>query len=136
MERVGEPERQFVMLLGFFIHKYLDDNVALDRNNGAVAVTAGSIRKLEQKPVWPEGLNPLPSKEVIEYVTNHAGARPKDRDEVDQRIVRQFLDREGRIIDSQDEVGGYPNTAQSTRKLDVPEMNVDAWLSRLATELE
>jgi hypothetical protein len=132
----GPDTRRRLALVSRRGDAYLEDNIAFDRNGGAVAITSGSIRELEEKPVWPEGLCPLPSKDVVEYVTNHAGARPKDRDEVDERIIRQFLDREGRIIDSQDEVGGYPDTEPSRRRLEVPERNVDGWLSKFASDLE
>ena len=43
----------------------------------------------------------------------HAGARPKDRDAVDARIVADVTAGSGAIIDSQDTVGGYP-TAEPT----------------------
>jgi hypothetical protein len=132
----GRDTRRRLALVSRRGDAYLEDNVAFDRNGGAVAVTAGNIRQLEEKPVWPEGLNALPSKDVIEYIVNNAGARPKDRDDVDERIVRQFLNREGGIIDSQDEVGGYPDTAPSTRKLEVPEGNIGEWLSKFASDLE
>ena len=70
------------------------------------------------------------------YVTEHVGARPKERDEVDMRIIQDFLDRKGEIIDSQDEVGGYPKYQSTFRKLDIPEDNIEAWLLSLAAALE
>jgi hypothetical protein len=72
----------------------------------------------------------------VAWVIAHSGARPKDRDDVDKRIVRDFEQRRGRFIDSQEEVGGYPKVAQVLRKLDVPKQNVEAWLAKLAAELE
>ncbi len=44
----------------------------------------------------------------MEHVLANAGARPQDRDEIDRRIVREVRERTGRIIDSQEQVGGYP----------------------------
>ncbi|MEZ6068706.1 MAG: hypothetical protein R3C10_00255 [Pirellulales bacterium] len=41
-------------------------------------------------------------------VTGHAGAFFWNRDTVDQRLIREILSGEGSIIDSQNEVGGYP----------------------------
>ena len=115
---------------------YMEDNLAFDREGKPAALTAGDIHILPDKPVWPSGLQALPAAQVAENVLQHAGARPKDRDAVDQRIVRQFRERGGKFIDSQTEVGGYPaGGAPVVRKLQVPK-NVDAWLHRLAAELE
>ncbi len=115
---------------------YMKDNVNTDRKGKPVALTSGQIGILEERPVWPAGLEPLPSSEVVEHVCRHAGARPKDRDEVDRRIVRQFRQRRGRLIDSQDDVGGYPKCEMTRRELDVPTEHVGTWLARLARELE
>ena len=115
---------------------YLEDNIATDAEGKPVPLTSGDVNILKQKPSWPEGLVALPASQVIEYVTNNAGARPKDRDEVDGRIIRDFRQRTGRIIDSQDQVGGYPTATATQRKLDVPEGNIDTWLATLAQEVE
>jgi hypothetical protein len=53
-------------------------------------------------------------------VLAHAGARPKDRDEVELRIIREVRVRGGHLIDSQDDVGGYPRPKPATRKLTIP----------------
>ena len=45
---------------------------------------------LKEKPVSPTGLSPRLAKDTIAWVTAHAGARPKDRDDVDERIVRDL----------------------------------------------
>ena len=82
--------------------------------------------------MWPAGLKALPASQVVEHVLAHAGARPKDRDEVDLRIVREFRERKGRLIDSQDDVGGYPKPQPVTRKLTIPKSGIDAWLAKMA----
>ena len=48
----------------------------------------------------------------------------------------KFGDREGRIIHSQDEVGGYPQVAPVHRPLQIPDTGVAQWLAQLAAELE
>jgi len=53
-------------------------------------------------------IDAIPSSKVKEFVASNAGARPWDRDEIDERIVRQALAGRGKIIDSEKEVGGYP----------------------------
>ena len=113
---------------------YLEDNIALDRTGANAPLTSGNIRILNEKPIWGN-ITPLPASAVVEHVVQSAGARPKDRDEIDQRIIREFLERKGRMIDSQQEVGGYPQINTVKRPLDVPS-NVDAWLAQLAAELE
>jgi len=112
------------------------NNISLARDGKEAPMMSGDINVLKEKPVWPAGLVAKPAKETLEWVLVHAGARPKDRDEVDKRIVRDVRNREGRFIDSQEEVGGYPHVAPVHRKVDVPATNVEAWLAKLAADLE
>jgi hypothetical protein len=37
------------------------------------------------------------------------------------------------VIDSQNDVGGYPNVKMTVRKLEIPRENVDAWLKKHAS---
>ena len=115
---------------------YLADNIAKLRSGKDTDIFAEPYRILNEKPVWPDNLTALPADETTEYVLRHAGARPKDRDATDRRIVQNFRDRKGKIIDSQTEVGGYPTPTPTMRKLNIPENNIDQWLTRLAAELE
>jgi hypothetical protein len=115
---------------------YLADNIALDRDGQPVDIAGAIVQQLDEKPVWPAGLQPLPAAKVLEHVIRHVGARPRDRDEIDRRIIRQLIAREGRILHSQDEVGGYPQVAPVHRPLQIPDTGVDPWLAQLAAELE
>jgi len=115
---------------------YLADNIALDRDGKPVRVAGAIVQQLDDKPVWPEGLEPLPAAEVLDHVVRHVGARPRDRDEIDQRIIRQLIAREGKIIHSQDEVGGYPQVTPVHRPLEIPDQGIDQWLARLAADLQ
>jgi hypothetical protein len=63
-----------------------------------------------------------------------AGARPARRDPIDARIVQSVLDRTGKIIDSQEEVGGYPERPATSRVLVIP-ADRRAWLERLSREV-
>ena len=47
---------------------------------------SGRVLIQEDRFYWPEGLRALPVTEVEAYVLRHAGARPWDRDPVDERI--------------------------------------------------
>jgi hypothetical protein len=114
---------------------YLEDNLAFNKDGSPAPITGGDIRVLQKKPVWPTGLKALPAAKTMEYVLLHAGARPKDRDEIDARIIREFRERKGHFIDSQDQVGGYPKFAPVSRKLVIPK-DVETWLQRMAAEVE
>ena len=72
---------------------------------------------------------------AIWQVTRFAGARPAERDAIDQRIIREAVSGTSRIIDTQDEAGGYPNHAPVTLTLEVPETNRAAWLEKLARDV-
>jgi hypothetical protein len=119
---------------------FLSDNETRDRAGKpveAVAITTKDsetvgVKTLSSTPVWPAGLKARPAAEVKDYVLKGAGARPWDRDEVDQRIVRQVREGKGKIIDSQEEVGGYLRAKMTQRKLDVPTTGVDEWLAGFA----
>jgi hypothetical protein len=115
---------------------YLEDNLAFGRDGSPAPLVSGGITRLEQKPVWPEGFSALPSAQVLESVIRHAGARPKDRDETDKRIIRNLVERKGRVIDSQEEVGGYPAAEKRERRLDVPTDDIEAWLAGFAAAVE
>ena len=115
---------------------YMEDNLAFDRDGKPAPLTGGQINILPEKPAWPAGLKALAASEAVDHVVKHAGARPKDRDDVDRRIIRDFEQRQGRFIDSQRDVGGYPQVKPVTRKLAVPGKDVEGWLHKLAAELE
>ena len=63
-----------------------------------------------------------------------AGARPAHRDPIDKRIVQSIINGTGHIIDSQNEVGGYPKREATKRALVVPK-DRRAWLEKLSNEL-
>lgn len=132
----GENSSGTLALVAAMGDAYMEDNLAVDLKGQSIPLIFGDIGILPEKPCWPEGLKALPSKDVVKYVVRHVGARPRERDEIDQRIVQDFLIRKGRIIDSQDEVGGYPKHPETYRKLEIPEHDVEQWLARLAARVE
>jgi fibronectin type III domain protein/concanavalin A-like lectin/glucanase superfamily protein/thrombospondin type 3 repeat protein len=67
------------------------------------------------RPVWVPGLSPLAGSQVEADLLAKAGARPCDRDPVDTRIIDEVRTRTGKIIDNQDEVGGWPALAENRR---------------------
>lgn len=87
---------------------YLEDNLAFDRSGSPAPLVDDRIVILEEKPIWPEGLRPMAAGAAVDHVLKNAGARPWDRDAIDRRIRKDLEERKGRIIDTQEEVGGYP----------------------------
>lgn len=94
----------------------MDDNLAVDRIGeplpalGRYTTTALRI-DTPDAPALPPGVRLLPASEVQDAVIAQAGARPWDRDDVDRRILANVIEGRGRIIDSEVEVGGYPQQA-------------------------
>ena len=77
----------------------------------------------------------------------NVGARPADRDSVDQRIIDDVRNGTGAIIDSPGDVGGWPALAENSRELDLPTnpngdddgdeyTNLEEWLHEMAAEVE
>lgn len=116
---------------------WFDDNrIEMSAGKPAVPEAGPLVSRLAEAPLWPAGFKARPVGEVREAVLTHAGARPLERDAVDQRIVSNVRQGSGRIIDSQDEVGGYPLVIPAVRRqLDVPEKDVGAWLRGMSDAL-
>lgn len=115
---------------------YLENNLALKRNGSPAALTQSELTITDTKPIWVAGLDVLPAEEALDHVLRNAGARPWDRDTVDARIVQSARDGTGRIIDSQDDVGGYPEASTAYRVLDVPQTGIEAWLATFVQDAE
>jgi hypothetical protein len=89
----------------------------------------------------------LPSSQVENFVLANAGARPKDRDPVDTRIIEEVKTRRGSIIDSQRQVGGWPPSNPTFRALNPPSdphgdcngngrSNLQEWLDQFLIDVE
>jgi hypothetical protein len=66
------------------------------------------VENMSAAPYWPAGLAALPAAQVARVIAPRAGARPSRRHPIDQRLLDDLAFGRGRIIDSQEEVGGYP----------------------------
>ncbi|KAF7598016.1 MAG: hypothetical protein CGU28_15360 [Candidatus Dactylopiibacterium carminicum] len=102
-------------------------DLAFHRDGTTAAIVNGNFTPLPV-PVFANPPALRPASAVREWVLENAGARPWDRDEIDRRLIAQIRAGEGRIIDSQDEVGGYPRPAPVHRSLDVPVRDIESWL--------
>jgi hypothetical protein len=93
-------------------------------------LTSGAYTSKNSPSTWPPGLHSIPANKVKEYVLANAGARPRDRDAVDYRIVQQVRDGASKIPDSEQEVGGYPNVAETRRTFDAARWDLSTMTGR------
>jgi hypothetical protein len=81
------------------------------------------------------------------YLLKHAGARPANRDASDRHILARMEKGKGGLINSQKEVGGYPEYEKTQHKLSLPEnpsgdddgdgyTNLEEWLHELSNAVE
>jgi hypothetical protein len=112
------------------------------------AAAEGSVRA-NSLPSWHVNFSHdvLPTSRVLSQVLANAGARPLDRDSVDERVVQDVTNSTGHRIESPNEVGGYPVLAEVRRALEVPSdphavadasgrTRIEEWLEGYARALE
>jgi len=106
---------------------FISGNIAVDRWGNPLPIVgkyttnpSRIIETTEPHFTW-NGLTQMPAEAVESYVLARAGARPWDRDGNDVRVLADTAEGRGKIIDSQDEVGGYP-VQQATRRVFEPAM--------------
>jgi len=102
---------------GYFrgpVEVFWKDNLITAEFN--VKELSGNYTLLKSAPFWPEELVIKPAADVKESVLKNAGAFPWDRDEIDKRIISEIQMGTGKIIDSEKDVGGYPNINPVYRK--------------------
>ncbi len=118
---------------------YLSDNLLLTRTSKQVReVNTNVITRLDQPPLWPAGLMAKPASQSLYNVLRTVGARAKERDPIDSRIIKDVINGTGTLIDSQDKVGGYPDYPAVYRSLEIPEGKEArrAWLDGIAAALD
>lgn len=98
---------------------YGKDNLAVDRIGnptipmfGRYTTGPAKIIELKQPPFWPGDLKAMPVNQVERSVLANAGARPWDRDKHDVRLLADVAEGRGEIIDSENQVGGYPKVEE------------------------
>jgi hypothetical protein len=114
---------------------YMKDNVAVDRSGAPLRAADEKVVLLPSPPSWSPPLTSDPA--AIERTLRRAGSRPARRDPIDARIVKSVIDGTGAIINSQEQVGGYPVRAEGRREVAVPEDVAArrAWLDQLSADL-
>lgn len=96
-------------------------------------VSDGGHEMVDQPPIWPSGLDKeedlVPFDQVRDSVITHAGPRPADRPPVETELINNRLSgSDAGFVDSQDDVGGYPDYDRTVRALDVPSSDIVAWV--------
>lgn len=91
---------------------------------------------LDSRPLWPDGLERLPSEDTESHAWANVGARPADRTAIDERVLSEVQNRSGENVDSQTEVGGYPDLPANTHSLSVPDTDRRRWLQQWARAVE
>ena len=126
------PDTKSSMAAGSFrgpVELYWENNMivsATERNE-----LTGSFTRINARPFWPSGLIPLPPGEVRKSVLENAGAFPWDRDAIDKRIVEGAKDGTGRIINGENEAGGYPSYKPVYRKFNPEEWDLRTMMIKL-----
>ncbi len=129
----GHDTKIKAFITGDHADLFIRDN-QIKKNSSNVPLTSGTFTETQTPPFQPEKI--MDTDKVTEFILANAGARPAERDPIDQRIIDSVKKKEGRIIDSQEEVGGYPNSDPVYRKLNIPEDNVQEWLDKITREVE
>lgn len=82
-------------------------NLRDPQNRPAGADPENDPRIVSTRPFWPERLTAKPATEVTAWVLANAGARPWERDPIDQRLIDEARSGGGKIIHYESEVGGH-----------------------------
>jgi hypothetical protein len=85
---------------------------------------SGKAKAGEYRPVVVEPIPP------IETTLANCGSRPWDRDPIDARIVADVRNGTGKIIDSEQEVGGYPVRPETRAPFVEAEWNLETMTRR------
>lgn len=116
---------------------YLDDNIIKDTGGNDLTVAGVGIIPLDEPPLWPDGLETIPAHESFYEVLRTVGPQPGQREPVTERVVTTVAEGTGGIINSQNDVGGYPNYSETRRSLTVPDGAGArrAWLDSIENEI-
>ncbi len=103
---------------------YVADNYspdyAINTQWDLVNSTIPAASKAGARPVWPAGLTAKPHGQVQSWVLANAGARPANRDSIENRIIGEVTGNTGSLKNSVASAGGWPVYQQNTRALTLP----------------
>lgn len=130
---MSTPDQLAFLEIGGYgdLQYYGKDNVAVDRVGrplpmlGSYTNSTAKIIETDKPPLWPEGLTAMPATEVQRYIQANAGARPWDRDMDDVLLIADVAEGRGTIINSQDDLRGYPSVKPTARPFNPDDWNLD-----------
>ncbi len=106
---------------------YLKDNIINGKNSGWDMIDGNQFSKANEPYDTPPMTTDSPDS-ALAKVLRHGGASLPKRDSVDIRMVESVLNGTGAIIDSQSEVGGWPQLQAGTPYVDADEDGMaDDW---------
>jgi pectate lyase len=129
--RVGAPSD-----LSFYIRgNVFEGNPALTADNSQffdpVMIDGKRQVRTVAEPFGAAPVKTVSAERAFEAVLREVGASRPRRDSVDARIVDQVRRRRGSIIDSQEQMGGWPNLSSKTAPVDSDDDGLpDAWERR------
>ena len=102
---------------------YMDGNIAKNRFGNDIPQYKSDPELLVNNiPVWNDNILLVETKNLLENMSRHIGARPWERDEIDTRIINNVINKGGRIINLETEVGGF-----GVAKGNYSEFKTDEW---------
>ncbi|MFB2121256.1 SUMF1/EgtB/PvdO family nonheme iron enzyme [Parapedobacter sp. 2B3] len=113
-----EPENHYTNI--YIAGNYHAANQGDTTDNTRLLMASDSLRKevVLEVPYPTLPYQQMDAETLFETVLNHAGATLPKRDAVDQRIVNDVRTGTGKIINSQNDVGGWPTYAAGISPLD------------------
>ena len=106
------------------VEVYWEDNIMLGEQIKKDRMLTGDHTLVGEKPVWSSQIEVIPAHKIKDKLLDEAGARPWNRDQIDIRIIQEIKKGKNRIIDSEQEVGGYPTLEPSNKKFDPAEWDL------------
>ena len=132
--REGEssvPHLAFLEIGGYGdLQYYGKDNVAVDQIGnpipmfGRYTTSPAKIIMMKTPPLWPPYVTPMPASAVQQYVLHNAGARIWDRDYDDVRLIADVAEGRGTIINSENDIHGYPVQKPTQRPFNPADWNL------------
>lgn len=109
---------------------YGADNLAVDRHGkplpmfGRYGETRAKLIESSKPLASLEGYDIMPARDVETTLLRQVGARPWDRGDEEIRVLFFIAEGRGSILDSEDEVGGYPVIKVTRSKFDPTAWNL------------
>ncbi len=132
--REGEssvPHLAFLEIGGYGdLRYYAKDNVAVNQIGEPIPMlgryTTSPAKVILEKtpPLWPPYVTVMPSAAVQQHVLHNAGARIWDRDYDDVRLIADVAEGRGYIINSENDIHGYPVQKPTYRAFNPADWNL------------